>query len=70
MRLVLVVADSRLVVGRRLVVGLLLFPGLFGLVVSYRPPGNRPGNERPAPGPSPESRGKLLPGCPAVIDGG
>ena len=55
-----------IVVGRCLVVGLLLFPGLFGLVVSYR----RPGNERAAPCPPSESHGKLLPGRPAVIDGG
>ena len=49
-----------------LVVVLLLFPGLVGLVVSYRPPGN----ERAPPCPSPESHRKLLPVRPAVIDGG
>ena len=58
-RLVLVVADSRLVV-----VGWLLLPGLLGLVVRYRPPGNRPGNQRPPPCPSPESHGEPLP-CPS-----
>jgi hypothetical protein len=69
LRLVLVVTGRRLVVGSRLLVGLLLFPGVPGLMVSHRPPGNRPGNERPAPCPSPESHGKLLPGRSAVIEG-
>ena len=66
--LALVLALVLVVVGRRLVVGLL--PGLPGLVVSYRPAGNRPGNERPPPCPPPESHGKLLPGRPAVIEDG
>jgi hypothetical protein len=69
LRLVLAVTGRRLVllvVGRCLVVVLLLLPGLVGLVMSYR----RPGNERAPPCPSPETHGKLLPGRPAVIDGG
>jgi hypothetical protein len=60
LRLLLGVVGGRLIVGRRLVVVLLLLPGLFGLVVGYRPPGNRPGKERPAPCPSPESHGEIL----------
>ena len=68
LRLVLLVVGSRLVlvvVGSRLVVVCrLLLPGLLGLVVSYRPPGNRPGNERPPPCPSPESHGEPLPVFP------
>src|SRR6266536_5851318 len=64
LRLVLGVVGRRLVllvVGRCLVGSLLLVPGLRGLVVSYRPPGNRSGNERAPPCPSPETHGELLP---------
>ena len=61
-RLVLVVVGSRLVVVCRL-----LLPGLVGLVVRYRPPGNRPGNERPPACPSPESHGEPLPVFPETI---
>jgi hypothetical protein len=53
------------VVGRRLVVGLLLLPGLRGTVVSNRRSarhsGCRSDNERPPPYPSPETHGELLP---------
>ena len=53
LRLVLLVVNSRLVIGSRLVLAvacgrlvvvcLWLLPGLLGLVVRYRSPGNRPG---------------------------
>src|SRR5271166_2625031 len=53
------------VVGRRLVVGLLLLPGLRVRVVSSRRSGRRAGrhsdNERPPPYTSPETHGELLP---------
>jgi len=71
LRLILLVVRRRLVAGSRLViVSRLLFTGPLSLVVSYRPPGNRPGNEPAPPCPSPETHGKLLPVRSAVIDGG
>src|ERR1700755_3221595 len=63
LRLVLLVGSRQvlLVVGSRLVVVCrLLLPVLLGLVVRYRPPGDRAGNERPPPCPSPESHGEPL----------
>jgi hypothetical protein len=50
-----------LVVSRRLVVGLLLFPGPRGRVVSNRRSARHSDNERPPPYPSPETHDELLP---------
>src|SRR5271170_7773358 len=54
------------VVSRRLVVGLLLLRVVLVRVVSHC----RPGNDCPAPCPSPESHGELLPVRSAVLEGG
>jgi hypothetical protein len=54
-----------LVVGRRLVIGLLLLPGLLVLVVCNR----RSGNDRPPPCPSPETIENSFP-SPLELPGG
>jgi hypothetical protein len=56
-----------LVVGRRLVVGLLLLSGPRRRVVSHRRSARRPDNERSPPYPSPETHGELLPVHPADL---
>ena len=65
MRLVLAVIGRRLVVSRRLVVGLIV--GLRALVVSNRRSAHRSRNQCPPPYPSSETHGELHPVRPADL---